>query len=267
MKDQTSRFLSIIILPMLLVSCMSSKYFQVFETAAITENAAVEEKIKFETEELAFIYDFWSNKGDFGFQVWNQSDSMIVIDLENTFYVRNGRANPYYADGEITYSTSRATTASAQNNYLNPYHNPYYLTSSSLSASAGSSSGLSRTYENPRKIKVPANTFIEVMGFSMVSGFKNVCGMEVYPTAKETATQDYTVDNSPIIFTNRISYTSEGELKSVEHSFYVSNITNMPQSQALTTLATDDCGNKLYIPKTVFAVGNPKSFYFEYVRK
>lgn len=267
MKNQLFRSLPILFLPMFLMSCMSSKFLQVYETTPITENATIEEKVKFETDEIVFIYELWSNKGDFGFQVMNQSDSMIIIDLENTFYVRNGMANSYYTDGEITYATSRNTTASANNNYLNPYYNPYNPISSSLSATAGASAGVSRTYENPKQIKVPAKTYVEIRGFSIVSGYKNVCGMEYYPTAKETAAKKFQAEDSPITFMNRISYISKGEMKSTEHSFYVSKITNMPQSQALTTVATDDCGNKLYVPKTVFAIGSPKSFYYKYVRK
>lgn len=264
MKICLINYRSLIFCSLLMTSCVSTKYFQVFETTPSSSEAVVSEKVKFEDGQLSFIYDFWSNKGDFGFRVWNRSDSAAVIDLENTFYIRNDFAQPYYTDMEMTYSTGSSAAARVQNNYFNPFYNPYNLYSSAVTAETGSSSSISRSHQRGKHVTVPARAYIEIQGFSIVQGYNGICNLESYPARKETSLKVFSEADSPIKITNRIAYRSKGEMKTVEHTFYVSKITNMRESEALTTLNTDDCGNRLYAPKTVFAVGSPKSFYIPY---
>lgn len=261
MKGSSNIFRFFLVVALLQVSCMSSKYFQICETTIDAEIVSLEGEVLFETEELVFSYNLWSSKGDAGFKVSNISDSDVTIDLTKTFYVRNGLARPYFSDGEISYSAGAGATVAVKNQYYNSFFNQSNL------AAASSASSTTKTYRNPREIVIPANTHIDVGGFSVTNGYINECDLQPYPSLKETTSFVYDKENTPVLFSNIVSYESEGETHRVEHEFYISRVTNLPESKALESVYLDDCGKKLYVPKKVFSVVKPSSFYYEYVKK
>lgn len=265
MKGSSKIFKALLIVAALQVSCMPTKYFQVFETRIEDSSVLKTEKVNFEADGLVFIYDLWSNKGDAGFQVKNVSDGDVIIDLTKTFYVRNDFATPYYSDGEISYSAGSSATVGTRNQSFYPFYSPYAFQANSAAVSSASST--TRTYKNPKQLIIPPNTYVEVKGFSIVNGYFGECDLKPYPSTKEAATFEYSEENAPLKFSNIVSYEMDGETHCVEHAFYISRITNLPSSQALKSVNIDECGNDLYPPQTVFAVGKPDSFYYEYERK
>jgi len=250
-------FKAFLILAALQVSCMPSEYYQVYETTIDETVVSVEGQVQFETEQLIFKYDLWSSKGDAGFQVKNISNLDVTIDLTKTFYVRNDLATPYYSDIEISYSTGSSISAAVENRF--------YLQTNLAAASAAASA--SKTYKRPSKIVIPPNTYVVVNGFAIVSGYLGECNLAAYPSKNENAILDCDKDHTPLAFSNIISYEWDGNVERVEHKFYISRIENLPASKVFKSIDKDECGNALYVPKKVFAVGGPSSFYYRYVRR
>lgn len=92
------------------------------------------------------------------------------------------------------------------------------------------------------------------------------CDLFKYPTKKNINSIFFTDSNSPIVFSNRISYTLENSSDHIvfENNFYVSEITNYPDSEMF------DIENKKYcdqdILKSVFSFYSPDKFYLEYTK-
>jgi hypothetical protein len=83
---------------------------------------------------------------------------------------------------------------------------------------------------------------------------------------KQVKTIAFKKSTSPFLFSNRISYTvGQSNSTSVfENDFYVSEITNYPESE-ITELKYDDfCNEKSNSMKTVFIKTYPNGFYLKY---
>ncbi|MCX8479476.1 MAG: hypothetical protein ORN56_06765, partial [Chitinophagales bacterium] len=63
--------LSLIFLTLLLSSCASSVYYQVFN-AQIENGTIAEDKIIFEDKNCIASYNLWSEGGDIGFNIFNK---------------------------------------------------------------------------------------------------------------------------------------------------------------------------------------------------
>jgi hypothetical protein len=221
---------------------------------------SIEENARFEIEEFEFIHNLWSKMGHLGCKVKNRSASGVTIVLTKTFYVSNRLAQPYFSDRELSYSTGAGATLAARNQYYNPYFSQANL------AAASSASSTTKTYRNPIEIVIPANTYVDVGGFSITNGTINECDLKPHPTRKEATYLDSSKESTPVLFSNIVSYESGRETHRVEHEFYISPVTNLPESKALESIYLDDSRKKLYVPKKVFSVGKPSSFYYEYVK-
>jgi hypothetical protein len=260
MKGGSNLLIVFLLLTALQVSCMPGTYCEISETTVDDQFVSIEENARFEIEEFEFIHDLWSKTGHLGCKVKNRSASDVTIVLTKTFHVSNRLAQPYFSDSELSYSTGAGATLAARSQYYNPYFSQANL------AAVSSASSTTKTSRNPIEIVNPVNTYIDVGGFSIIHGTINECDLKPHPTTKETTYLDSSKESTPVLFSNIVSHESGREAHRVEHEFYISRVTNLPESKALESVYLDDSGKKLYVPKKVFSVGKASSFCYEDVK-
>ena len=66
-----------------------------------------------------------------------------------------------------------------------------------------------------------------------------------YPKKKEIKTKLFTAEKSPLVFSNRITYEIKGNSRIVENDFFVSGITNYPESEFFEWKYYESCAEFL----------------------
>ena len=92
------------------------------------------------------------------------------------------------------------------------------------------------------------------------------CDLWLYPNKKKINTLSFTINNSPLKFSNRLAYSRGvlGSLVRIENTFYVSTITNYPQSSILEYKYETFCGEDNFEQEPHFKIKSPDSFYIKY---
>ena len=90
------------------------------------------------------------------------------------------------------------------------------------------------------------------------------CDLLKFPSKRKVKTLKFDKTNSPFVFYNLISYKSKVDSGRIENKFYVSEITNLPSTEMVTSSYDGECGEKLQVSKKVFKEVPPDKFYIKY---
>jgi len=198
--------------------------------------------------------------GNSGFYFYNKTNDFITIELDKTFFIRNGESFPYFKNRSTTYSYSRAVSASMGGVYSNG-------TSSNPGAIGNqSASGVETNYPQMQQMIIPPLTKMRVEEYVITEWQYQDCDYNVYPSRKEVETLKFSEEESPLEFSNLITYTSGAETINYENQFFVEEITNYPEVEATTLLRKNDCGKTLNTPVRRLRVFGPNYFYLSYER-
>ena len=305
---------------LLVVLCLNScsqlyNYIQVFETKSLSEKIKAADKgLLYEDAHCSIYYSFWANGGDASFSIFNKTDEIMYVDLSKSFFIRNNIANDYYKEREwgeartLTSSVQTSTAASASGSksktygasatYLGNYgtlpvseQDPILTTvSSNITESYGivyttavaNSLATGRTVSSAIKeqkiMAIPPMSYKIVIEYAISDNILLNCDLDRYPTEK--ASLEFDVTNSPLIFTNYVTYKlgESSPEQVIKNTFYVSKITNFAEPFAFSylerikpcqNLSSDDSKNykpsypvKVYDRYYTFDISN--CFYLQY---
>lgn len=205
-----------------------------YQTQPMSDNIIVNENaLVYEDDNCAIIYDFWGENGDFSFVINNKTTENLYLHLDECFYVKNGFAYDYY---------KIETT------------------------------NLSFIFENNTKIEkraicIPPKYSKMISEYSINENIYRDCDLFLYPNKNDNNTLDFTKDNSPIVFGNKLAY-SIGDSETIiriNNDFYVSKISNYPIDLIMIEVPVEICGKKItYKTERVFKNSGPTQFYIQY---
>jgi hypothetical protein len=249
------KFLSL--LTIILISCASPNYYQVYK--ANTENGRPGTNgIVFEDDNCRVVYNLWKDGGDIGFGIYNKTSKDLTLDLTKTFFVINGIAYEYFQNRTFSKSSSFLASSSTYNFPYSRYRN----TISTIGTTSTSSHGTSYT-EKP-KLTIPPMTMVFVSEFNITEYRYINCDLRRFPSKSEIKTIRFERENSPFVFNNLITYSTAADTFRLENKFYVSEITNLPESSVIKDVDTSSCGTRLVTPIKIFTVSAPDKFYYKY---
>lgn len=156
------------------------------------------------------------------------------MDLSRCFFILNGRMNYYYKGNTYNY-TDLSTMKSNQ------------------------------LIESKNQIVLP-NAYIEIKGFPISESIYRRCGFPTNPKKKEIAKKQFNAENSPISFSNIITYYKGGCKKNINNLFYISSIQNIKESSIVRYEDSYDCNGDV-ISKADYKVIDhlPNMFYNIYI--
>ncbi|MFP4528379.1 MAG: hypothetical protein ACLFQX_07510 [Candidatus Kapaibacterium sp.] len=248
-------YLFILLSLFVLSSCAPTRiYFEHFETKSNDLQINKQGAYSYEDENVIVEYDFWENYGKMNFTITNKTDKMIVIDLEKSFFVKNGVSFSYYSN----IIESITTTQSIQNLVQARY--------SILTEGVSATTGNARTlyYIPEKKLYVLPNLKAEINQFDLINGYYPHCDLLKFPASGSSKKVTYLSDKAPYTFINYITYSFVGEEKeySFRNNFYVNLISTFNMDDYYIETEITECGKEkdvYYFPKR-----DPKSFYFRY---
>lgn len=252
-------------------SCSVSNYYQICEISSDldkTSDGAYEYKVG----DCKINYDFWSDNGQITFSVTNNSNEMMYIDLTKSFLIKNGIAFDYFlnrsntSSAAMSYSNTTASSASVYGYLYSPFDKYPAKISSTYGEKQASLKSSSITIEESPIVIIPPHATKILSEYSlMVNRFVD-CDLYESPSKNESTSMDFYSDNSPLNFTNYISFRigENGMEQTIENKFYISKVTNFHQD-AVLELVNTKCANDVYSDwKYIFIKSSPTEFYIKY---
>jgi hypothetical protein len=256
---------------LLLSSCATTSFYQVYNVKPNQETITKTDNLFFEDENCKISYNLWANGGNIGFDIYNKTNEIIYVNLNESNFILNGFAYDYYKNRTFTTSeiksasASQTGTGSVAVTGINVYNNiQTNQVKSSSSANISSSVGYAVTIKEDSIICVPAKTIKRISEYSINNTLIRNCDLFKYPRIKEIKTKSYTAEKSPIVFSNRITYRINGNLFLVENEFFVSEITNYPESEFFELKYDEYCGQKSSYQLKYYKFYDTDKFYIKY---
>ncbi len=294
MKKYINYLLNLIVL-LTLIGCQPT-YYQIYDVKTpnnITNNSNT---LIYEDANCRLIYDLWANGGNFGFKFFNKTSDNIYIHMDESFYTYNGIADNYFNNSIETKSKSgsflnsetisSSTTTSSNSSYtasraVTGYNsfdllqtnkliksNSYGITnnfgvSNTFQTTEGYSKSVTKIEE--RIIVIPRNSAKIIYAKKLINNsYLSFKDLKEYPNNKEKFSISFNKDNTPLSFSNIISYSlnRDDKLIKVYNDFYVSEIINYNSSDVIKSVTKDENG-KMIRPFKYFTVAAPNKFYIK----
>ena len=129
-----------------------------------------------------------------------------------------------------------------------------------------SSSGYSVSYNEEKIICIPSKTSKIISEYYITESLLRDCDLFKYPTKKQITSKTFSKEQSPLVFSNRIAYsTSQNDnLIKFENGFYVTEISNYPESEMVELKYDEYCGQKSMTITKNFKNVSADKFYIKY---
>jgi hypothetical protein len=300
-----NNFFSLGVIALLLSSCATSNYYQVYKVQPINDLSKSTNSLIYEDTNCEVRYDFWGEGGNVGFLLYNKSDKNIYVNMKESFFIYNGIAYDYYKNREFTSqnSTSQSSmyTNSASNRYsamgailgavaVSGYNYQGFKQTNSISAGVGTSKtksiGASKTTASSSAsssgvnikekdiICIPPKSAKIISEYNINESLYRDCNLFLYPSKRQIRTSVFSEKESPFVFSNRILYFMEEENTpiKIEHKFYVSEISNFLDKDITEEKMDKVCEDEpKFHPSYVFSLyfknPSPDKFYIKYSKE
>lgn len=273
MKTKKNLFTALI--PVLLTSCMSTSYFQVYK-ATPTEKLIVKDNLLvYEDENCKVSYNLWEEGGNIGFRFYNKTNKNIYLNLEESFFILNGISYNYYRSRVFTNSTSSGATVSRGTSASKSVIGLNYLDllqtnriSATNTADMMASSGFSVSFNEEKIVHIPSKTSKIITEYNINKSLFRDCDLLRHPTKGEIKSKTFSKAQSPLVFSNRIAYSigRSNDLIKFENEFYVTEISNYPESEMFESKYNEYCGEKSETKTKYFKNVSANKFYIKYTK-
>ena len=272
---KTLNYLIIIALSVLTLSSCKTTYYQVYRAVPSDRSMANREALVYEDENCEVTYNLWSHGGNMGFAFFNKSKENIYLNLDECFFVRNDVANDYYLDREFTQTSNVGSKSSRKKgasvaltglNFLGLIQSNQ--AAAEVSESLITSSGSSISVKEKKIITIPPGTLKFISEYNINESLYRDCDLLKYPRRKQVKTLHFMKEESPFVFSNRITYRvgESAEPVQFENQFYVSEITNYPEKEVVDYESDEFCGEKSEEKYNFFKIKSPDRFYIMYLK-
>lgn len=250
-----------------------STYYQIYKAVPVDDIKLKDDFLVYENEDCQISYNMWADGGNMGFVMYNKTTEDIHLKLDECFYVLNGFAYNYFQNrvfttskatsSSTTFSKDKSTSVSGFN-----YNDLIQTNKIEVSKSTGNilTSATSVSYNEEKDICIPPKTSKVITEYSISKKLYRDCDLFRFPTATQIKTLTFDRKNSPIVFSNIITYTmGQAQLKErIKNEFFVKEITNYPDSKVVESKRENFCGQKGYDDVKRFKITSPDMFYLNY---
>jgi hypothetical protein len=270
---KTKKILFSVLIAMMLTSCVSTSYFQVYKTVPSDKLVIKDNLLVYEDENCKVSYNLWGEGGNIGFQFFNKTDENIYLNLEESFFILNGISYNYFRNRAFTNSTSSGATTSrgaTATKSVTGLNNLDLIQTNRISATNTvgimTSSGFSVSYNEEKIICIPSKTSKIISEYNINESLFRDCDLFKYPTKEQIKSKTFSKEQSPLVFSNRIAYSigQTDNLIKFENEFYVTEISNYPKSEIFESKYDEYCGQKNMTMTKYFKNVSADKFYIKY---
>ena len=272
-------FLTIFAICSFITSC-SVQYMQIATLKSDQVTMQSDGSFTSQHSEFTLKYDFWSYPGEVVFVVSNNSDKDLYLNLEKSFFINNGFAYDYYQNRTFIHSnrSSISTTNSSSTDAIKEAgisgQTPYGLDGNvslaqsynkASSYSTHSEIGKTIEYKENKVVCIPSHSSKTFNEFNLYFDLYRECGFPRDPSKEDIITLEFTEDNSPKVFENRLMFIVDDKEIPINHKFYVCELENIRKDKAGELILLKDCkGCDIYPQIYVNRKASPDKFYLYY---
>lgn len=267
------------IIALALTSCTPTQCYQVVSTAPTAENKVAED-LTYSNDDVTITFDFWSDGGWGGFQIRNDRESNLVLNLDTTFLIVNGGLDVFFDNTSYAVSKSSGssnTGLAAVNDKLNPnYARSRGLSSSArgtlaAAATSSTSSGVQLTQKESHRLVIPPGFASKLYESEIYNQSLKFCDLQRNPNNRiaqgRSLSKSFTEADSPVNFDFIINYSLGQRTEQLTFSFFVKEIANYKRSEMFVYVREDPCGKTLLEPYKEFKDPNSWSFYNMFIAR
>ena len=246
-------------------SCSPASYFQIHRVDSPNADEISESQVKFEHDGFSVYYDFWSEYGNAGFVIHNQSDDNLYIDLSESFLIQNGYAFDYFKNRE--YRSESSTSVNYRKNFDVDTRQIGNVRLNSLNSGTAVKKSSTLVRKEKDVIVIPPQSKKLFSEYAVVSSYVQDCNLPYVPSSKKSEPAVYDYDTTPLKFSNVISYSFEKSLsntKVVENKFYISQINNYRSNQIKGWIDNTECEGDVKKQKFAFKITPANTFFIPY---
>ncbi|MES2616776.1 MAG: hypothetical protein V4613_02800 [Bacteroidota bacterium] len=250
---KTNTLFSILIVATL-YSC-SSEFYQAYKLDS-TEVVFKDKKFIFENDEILISYNFWSNGINKPYTIYNKTDSIIFLDMENSHYAINGKGNSYYRNRVLT--SQNTTGSETAINWASKYFNTPLIETSSVKSS--NTNGV-YIFE-PTIVRIYPKTFVDIWGLNFIPVQFLSCDLKPASANSSKSTLVIQRDKTPISIVNSLKYgfsLKQEKNHTIVNNFWVSEVTNYDPFDFVGTFKINYCESSEW--KEIFRYESANSFY------
>jgi len=271
---KTLNYLFIFILSVLTLSSCKTNFYQVYRAIPTDKLMADKDALVYEDENCKVTYNLWSYGGNMGFGFFNKTNENIYMNLDECFFVHNGVASDYYMDREFTQTSNVGSKSSRKGGASAALTGLNFLgliqtnqASAEVSESLMTLSGSSISVKEKKIITIPPGTIKFISEYNINESLYRDCELLKYPRRKHVKTLHFMKEDSPFVFSNRITYQVGESVEPIqfENQFYVSEITNYPEKEIVNYEYKEFCGEKSEERYKSFKIKSPDRFYILYL--
>ena len=253
------KILSIAFGAFVFASCSQQSFIQVVDvkgTVPMENNTFV-----YSDNVVRITYIMWANGGNAGFIIENISDKTVYVDLANTFFIKNGAAYDYflnrsYGKGSASnFTVAKSATATA----FGIWSLSNLPGSKSYTAAASATIGNTSSVSVSEKaiVAIPPHSFKSISEYAIAGDVIEDCSVKLFPKKKSPDSMSFTEQNSPIKFTNYITYSvgESGNPVVVTNDFYVAGYTNYTEDEIFEETKVG-CKEQVFEKYNTKAAGN-----------
>ena len=270
---KSKKYISILFLLLCISYSCTTTFYQIYKVVPSESAIQKENFVVFEDDHCIVSYNLWADGGNMGFRFYNKTDSNIYLNLEESFFILNGIAYNYYYNRVFSQSTNSAVATSKSGNSSESVQVINYLgmlqtqnESVRTNFELMTSNGLSISYKEEKIICIPTKASKIISEHRINTNRYRDCDLFQYPKKKNVKSKDFSQSESPLIFTNRISYflAESDTLFNFENEFYVSEITNYPEWEIVESNYDVFCNEKSISSTETIKNVSPEKFYIKY---
>ena len=255
--------LLIVSVVLILSACTSQTYYQLVETES-KDLQKTQDYLFFENDDLSISYDLWGEGGNGSFIIYNKTESELFIDLKLSHLIINGFAqtyfqNRYYEAPKVSLFTS-STDEEIQELQSIKFAGvtPKNLTKQSI--------GVVK-FNEERIICIPPNSYQLFYGFFLQTELYRDCNLLRFPKPKEIISSQFSYEESPLQYRNRITYSFNEDMqapKHIENEFRAIKITNYPQTEFMTDEYYKFCEDSSAYRVGTYPYKSSSAYYYKY---
>lgn len=248
----------------LLTSCVQTKYFQLYNVNTQENLSKKDNSIIFEDNNCKISYNLWSEGGNIGFKFYNKTEHNIYINLEESFYILNEHSYNYYKNRIFSNNINTGISGTKSSSTINTAQTFKIATTSAIGLTT--STGYSVSYNEEKIVCVPSKTFKIFNEYKINESIVRDCDLLKYPNKRNVSTKKYSYKESPLVFSNRISYKLSNSEKNIniENQFFVSEISNIPENKMYEYKYDKFCDEKSSLKEPFFRDFAEDKFYIRY---
>ena len=269
---KTRNLIQFVLITLLLSSCSTtSNFYQVCKTTPEGDISLIDNFLTYEDDNCKILYNLWENGGNVGFTFMNKTTINIYLNLEECFFVINGNANNYYKNRVYSYTTNTSMGQSDAKsmtgiNYLE------LIQTNTAAANIISTQGTTVSINEEKIMCIPAMSSKTIKEYNILKFPYRDCDLLRFPNKKQIKSLNFTKENSPIVYSNRIEYKvgQTGKSINLENNFFVSEITNYPKSEIIENIREINCGQVItneYLLTEYFKNVSADKFYIRYIKE